>query len=139
MLRIEPRASRVTALALLPALLCARSALAAGNEDNRFLAAAQDRAFIARALESEPQPAPPALAVTGVTVPHHLLAADLIARGVLAASGGNYDRVLIVSPDHFRALKTPFGVTTADLDTVNGVLVADRLLAQRLLQASSMF
>jgi Bacterial capsule synthesis protein PGA_cap len=31
--------------------------------------------------------------VTGITVPHHLVAADLIARGFRCASGGSYERL----------------------------------------------
>src|SRR5438105_10992404 len=107
-------------LACLLVLVLGWPASSAEDTDNRFLAPAQDREFIMRALERERATAAPQLAITGVTVPHHLLAADLIARGVLAASGGAYERVLILSPDHFRALKTPFGITTADLPTVFG-------------------
>jgi poly-gamma-glutamate synthesis protein (capsule biosynthesis protein) len=110
-----------------------------GSDNNPFLAGARDLAVVRAALERERPYAAPALVVTGVTVPHHMLAADLIARGVLAAAAGSYDRILLLSPDHFRSLKTPFGITTADLETVNGVLVADRLLAQNVLDASSMF
>ena len=132
------RQTLATASVFFPTLLCAGLALAA-DEDNRFLAAAQDRAFIARALEQERQATPPSLPVTGVTVPHHLLAADLIARGILAAAGGTYDRVLIISPDHFRRLKTPFGITTADLKTINGDLAADRPFSQTVLHANSKF
>jgi len=138
-MRRAGRRSFATALAcLLIAVFCV-PALSADDPDNRFLSAAQDRTFIMRALERERMAVPPQLAVTGVTVPHHLLAADLIARGILAASGGTYERVLILSPDHFRALKTPFGITTGDLPTVMGELPADRALAEKILRASPLF
>jgi AmmeMemoRadiSam system protein B len=127
------------AFACLLAVLSVGSSLGADDPDNRLLARAQDHNFIMRALERERQFASPSLAVTGITVPHHLLAADLIARGVLAASGGAYDQMLIISPDHFLSLKTPFGITTADLETSFGLLAADRPFVQRVLAASNMF
>src|SRR5829696_7807154 len=39
--------------------------------------------------------------ITGISVPHHLLAADLIARGFWTALPGRYDRIILLSPDHF--------------------------------------
>jgi AmmeMemoRadiSam system protein B len=126
-------------LACLVALLSAASALGGDGLDNKFLTEARDLGFVSRALERERLAIPARIVVTGVTVPHHLLAADLIARGMWAASGGTYDRVLIISPDHFRALKTPFGITTADLDTVTGKLIVDQRFARTMLHASNMF
>jgi AmmeMemoRadiSam system protein B len=134
-----PAAGLAVALACLLELISAAAALGADASDNRFLAAAQDGALVARALERGRQERPPSVRVTGVTVPHHLLAADLIARGVLAASARTYERVLILSPDHFRALETPFGITTANLETATGTLVADRPFSQAVLSASSLF
>jgi AmmeMemoRadiSam system protein B len=144
MLAMIERLLLAALFALLSVLLADAPALEAEDRDgrsdnNRFLAAAHDLAVVSGALERERPHAAPSLVVTGVTVPHHMLAADLIARGVLAAGGGSYDRILLLSPDHFRSLKTPFGITTADLDTVNGALVADRDLARKVLDASSMF
>ena len=40
--------------------------------------------------------------ITGLTVPHHLLAADLIAGAFALASGQDYRRIIILSPDHFQ-------------------------------------
>ena len=39
--------------------------------------------------------------VTGITVPHHLLARDLIADAFKAAASPSVTRVIIVGPDHF--------------------------------------
>ena len=64
------------------------------------------------ALAAERQPPAPSLHVTGIAVPHHVLAADLIARGFRAASGGQYDRIIIVSPDHFRRSRRPLNTST---------------------------
>jgi poly-gamma-glutamate synthesis protein (capsule biosynthesis protein) len=64
------------------------------------------------ALAKESFPAPPGHHVTGITVPHHLLAADLIARGFRCAAGGNYERIILLSPDHFRRSRQPFATTS---------------------------
>src|SRR5665647_1340965 len=44
--------------------------------------------------------------ITGLTVPHHLLAADLIAGAFALASGQDYRRIIILSPDHFQRSRT---------------------------------
>src|SRR4051794_160320 len=51
------------------------------------------------AIEAERPKRKQDIPITGVTVPHHLLAADLIARGFWAASGKAYRRILVLSPD----------------------------------------
>ncbi|MFH1114929.1 MAG: AmmeMemoRadiSam system protein B [Pseudomonadota bacterium] len=72
--------------------------------------------------------------ITGITVPHHLVAADLIAEGFNCASNGKYSRIVILSPDHFRRSKTPFCVTRKHFRTVLGVVNTDRAATQQLLQ-----
>ncbi|RYE08861.1 MAG: AmmeMemoRadiSam system protein B [Hyphomicrobiales bacterium] len=102
------------------ALLC-WPALAA---DNPYLPA-RDPAPILAAIEKEaPDFAPPA-GVTGISVPHHLLAADLIARGFWAASAGRYSRIIVISPDHFHKVTKPFGTTRETLETVFGPMAPD--------------
>ncbi|MCB1745066.1 MAG: hypothetical protein KDK91_32160, partial [Gammaproteobacteria bacterium] len=130
---------RAPAWLVLVGLLWAMAASRANAEENRLLADAQDKALIASALEQERPRTPPDIAITGVSVPHHLLAPDLIARGLWAASGGHYERVLLLAPDHFRSLTTPFGVATTDLDTVFGPLRADQTLAHQLLKQPELF
>ena len=49
--------------------------------------------------------------VSGLTVPHHLLAADLIARGFLFAEGQRYDKIVILFPDHFKKTQLSFATT----------------------------
>src|SRR5215813_12811824 len=133
MIKHHRACAAIVALVALLQLLSTASVPGTDGQDNRFLSAAQDLAVVSQALEREREHAPWAMAVTGVTVPHHILAADLIARGILAAQGVHYDRVLIISPDHFRALNTPFGTTTSDLETVTGRLFADREFGQAVL------
>lgn len=112
---------------------------AGAQPSSRFLEEAFDLKAIEAALDRErPAQAPPAT-VTGVSVPHHMLAADLIARGIWAASSGRYERVLILSPDHFRVLRTPFGVTTAGFESATGAAPGDSGLAHALLEHEALF
>ncbi|MBN9348880.1 MAG: AmmeMemoRadiSam system protein B, partial [Devosia sp.] len=92
--------------------------------DNPFLPA-QDPVPLAEAIEAERPAFTPPTGVTGISVPHHLLAADLIARGFWAASAGQYDRTILISPDHFHKVSKAFGTTREDLATVFGVLASD--------------
>lgn len=69
--------------------------------------------------------------LTGITVPHHLVAAHLIARGLRAASAGGYRRVILLSPDHRRRFRYA-ATTEADFETVSGLLRTDAEAARRL-------
>lgn len=77
------------------------------------------------ALAREKMPPPKGRQVTGITVPHHLLAIDLIAQGFYLASGRSYDRVIILSPDHFRSTRKPFATSSRDFKTVFGRVSTD--------------
>lgn len=70
--------------------------------------------------------------ITGVTVPHHLLAADLIARTLYQASGRQPGRILILSPDHFHRGTTTASTTTRDFLTTLGPLAVDASAAREL-------
>ncbi|CAN7619677.1 AmmeMemoRadiSam system protein B [Mesorhizobium sp. LjNodule214] len=70
--------------------------------------------------------------LTGITVPHHLLMADLVALGFRAASGFRYKRIVILSPDHFHKTHKLFATTTRGFDTVLGSVAIDTEAAQRL-------
>lgn len=96
------------------------TAAAFAQSSSRFLDAARDPRVIGAALDAEQVVAD--AHITGITVPHHLLAADLIARGVRAASGGQYDHIVLIGPDHFRSLNAPFGVLSGPVDTLYGPL-----------------
>ncbi|MEO7222316.1 MAG: AmmeMemoRadiSam system protein B [Devosia sp.] len=111
----------VAALVLLCSAIGGTTVLGA---DNPFLPA-QDPVPLLAAIEKEKPAFDPPAGVTGITVPHHLLAADLIARGFWAASAGQYDRVIVISPDHFHTVEKPFGTTREDLRTVFGVVESD--------------
>ena len=72
--------------------------------------------------------------ITGITVPHHLLATDLTAGAFSRASGQKPSRILILSPDHFRRCKTPFGVARKHFRTVLGTVNADQAAIAQLLE-----
>lgn len=71
--------------------------------------------------------------ISGLTVPHHLLAADLLAAAFGRLKGHDYRRIVILSPDHFSRSHTPFAVTRRDFDTALGRLTTDRAAVGRLL------
>jgi AmmeMemoRadiSam system protein B len=82
--------------------------------------------------------------ITGITVPHHLLAADLIADACTRVSGQGYDRIIILSPDHYSRSRTPFAVSQRNFQTVLGTVVIDdaavrRVLRNRSVLASDLF
>jgi AmmeMemoRadiSam system protein B len=83
--------------------------------------------------------------ISGITVPHHLLAADLIAHAFRIAQGERYDKIIILFPDHFKKTRLPFATTVRDFQTVFGAVRtnqpdATRLLAHRgLVEASDLF
>jgi AmmeMemoRadiSam system protein B len=69
--------------------------------------------------------APSAETVTGLTVPHHLLARDLMAKAFNFASGGKYSQILLLSPDHFNLGETDISTTRRSFLTVFGELQTD--------------
>lgn len=108
-------------------------------QESRFIQAARHLPKIETALRQERPDFDPPAGVTGITVPHHLLAADLIARGVWAASARQPKRILLLSPDHPRDLETPFGVTTAPLDAETGPVPPDPAISDALLVHRDLF
>jgi AmmeMemoRadiSam system protein B len=73
--------------------------------------------------------------VSGIAVPHHLLAIDLIAQGFALAAGRDYRRVIVLSPDHFKRARRPFAVTRRDFATPLGPVRSDRQAVAFLLAA----
>jgi AmmeMemoRadiSam system protein B len=82
-----------------------------------------------RACQAKPLPQK----INGVTVPHHLLAADLIAGAFSRLQGQGYRRIIILSPDHFSRSASPFAVTRRNFDTVLGRLSTDKAAVRQLL------
>jgi AmmeMemoRadiSam system protein B len=93
---------------------------------------------------AEQETRPLSAKITGVTVPHHLLAADMIASTLHLASGRKYDRIILLTPDHFRRATTACATTTRPFRTALGDVPVDaasaRLLAEhQLIRESNLF
>ena len=101
----------------------------------RFAAMYEDPSVLEQALAKESLAPPTGHRVTGITVPHHLVAADLIARGFRCASGGNYERIILLSPDHFRRSRLPFATARGTFETVFGDVACDEAAVGSLLAA----
>lgn len=93
----------------------------------------KDKSIFLRALERAEGTAPRPGRVTGLTLPHHLLAADLMASGLFGLRGREYDRIILLSPDHFKRGKTPFTVPARSFHTCMGFVSLDREAAAALL------
>ena len=137
-----PRATaRVLALVLLAAaaflassgLSVAASACPANGQDYPPFYGSADRFDDAIAAEAAYRPSGERL--TGMTIPHHLVAADLIARGLFAASGHDYDRVILMAPDHFRQVRGAFATTIHGFGTVTGDVAVDQTAVSALIEA----
>lgn len=98
----------------------------------------EDAGLFERAIAKVADHEPSNIRLSGVTVPHHLLADRLVALGMKAASGFRYKRIVILSPDHFRQSEKPFATTTRGFSTVLGRVAADEEAARRLLAASDL-
>lgn len=120
-------------LSLSPAFASDRMCPPEGQD---FAAFYTDRAMIETALEKardfQPLEKPP----LGLTVPHHLFADRLVAGGIRLAAGHDYDRVILLSPDHFRRARAPFATTARGFDTVLGKVSADAAAVAALRAAS---
>lgn len=92
-----------------------------------------DASLFERAFAKAEIVTPSRRTLSGLIVPHHLLADHLIARGFRFASAGRYKRIVILFPDHFRGAQKPFAVTTRGFDTVFGPVKVDRAAAEKLL------
>ena len=134
-----PRDRRGTALAILLTVMSVVAANASADVGPPFASLYDTSKPFLSAIAAERRPPAAGLHVTGISVPHHLLAADLIARGFRAASGSQYDRVIIVSPDHFSRSRRPMATTRRDIDTVFGFVRNDREATDTLLQMDDLF
>jgi AmmeMemoRadiSam system protein B len=104
-----------------------------------------DPAPFLEAIRHETPKTPITTHITGITVPHHLLALDLIARGFWAASRSDIDHIIILSPDHFRRSKHAFATTRRSICsplgcvTTDAAAVATLLADHRLFEESDLF
>src|SRR5680860_192143 len=70
--------------------------------------------------------------ISGLIVPHHLLAKDMIASAFAYVSAGKYQNIVLLSPDHFQAGHSNISVTERNFATVFGELETDKEIARRL-------
>lgn len=120
----------ILSLTMLGAAFAAPVACPPGNEN--FPQFYDDAALFRDAIAAVANVEPSNQRLTGITVPHHLLTADLVALGFHAASGFRYKRIVILSPDHFHKTQKLFATTTRGFDTVLGPVAADIEAARRL-------
>ena len=74
--------------------------------------------------------------ITGLIVPHHLLAKDLMANAFAFASAGQYQTIVLLSPDHYQAGQTDVSVTERDFSSVFGVIENDKNISRQLKKLS---
>jgi len=72
--------------------------------------------------------------VTGITVPHHLLAKDMIAEIFYRISQNQYKTIILLSPDHFNRGTTSFSTTTKDFETVFGKMETSKTLVHKIIE-----
>lgn len=88
------------------------------------------QAALTRAQEISPLTVP----ITGLTIPHHLLAVELMANSLALVRGQKYERIIILSPDHFYRGKTFFSVSIRPFSTCLGSVPIDIQAADHVLQ-----
>src|SRR5262249_46936581 len=91
-----------------------------------------ESALFLRSIRDTKSQKPARIAISGVTIPHHLLAADIIARTFWTISEQQYDKIIVLTPDHFRRSKALFATTLRDFDTVFGPVKVKRRDIERL-------
>jgi MEMO1 family protein len=72
--------------------------------------------------------------IIGAIAPHHLLAADLIAKIFQGLSGQKYDSIILLSPNHFLAGQAKIITTKEDWQTPFGILKNDNEISDELLK-----
>ena len=102
--------------------------------DEPYPALYTSKTLFIEAMEQVSQLEPSKNKVTGVIVPHHMLAPDLIAKGFAFARSGKYKRVVILCPDHFKRTKTTASVPRRSFPTILGRSALDDEDAQILLE-----
>ena len=135
---------------MVVAIACALIAFTApslgqGSARAPFPAQFKDPAIFTSAIaEAEHKPLTPRK-LSGLTVPHHLLAADLIAQAFRMADTRAIDKVIVLFPDHGKRARLPFATTSRAFETVFGRIDVEqsdvRLLRQsrRLVEDSDLF
>jgi poly-gamma-glutamate synthesis protein (capsule biosynthesis protein) len=127
---------------LLAVLACCLAAHAAAEKSYPLFypSAAPFKTAIAETKQIKPL----TVHVTGVTVPHHLLAAEMIAHTLRLAAGTQPARIILLTPDHFSRSERPFATSVRDFATPLGPVATDldavkQLLKCPLVEKSNLF
>jgi AmmeMemoRadiSam system protein B len=88
--------------------------------------------FLQAIRQAKSQPLAPK--ISGLTVPHHLLAIDLLAEAFSQLRQQRYRRIIILSPDHFKRGRSLFSVTRKDFQTVFGKVFTDQAAISQVLE-----
>jgi poly-gamma-glutamate synthesis protein (capsule biosynthesis protein) len=121
-------------LLLLFLLAVTAAPLAASADDAAIPSLYGDDAIFTESIAAAEALAIQPRRVSGLTVPHHLVAADLIARAFLVARDNRYDRIVVLTPDHFKRAHRPFAATRLAFDTVFGRVPTDVAAVESLLE-----
>jgi AmmeMemoRadiSam system protein B len=117
------------------AISCALVGIAPAASPDPFPAQFRDptvfTAAMAGAVKAPVEPRP----LSGITVPHHIVAADLIARAFRTVDASRIDKVVVLFPDHFRRSRLPFATTRRSFETVFGPIETSQADVRVLLQA----
>lgn len=71
--------------------------------------------------------------ITGLTIPHHLLAVELMASALALVRDQTYERIIILSPNHFHRGQTFFSVSIRPFSTCLGPVSIDIQATQQVL------
>ena len=99
--------------------------------DNPIPAEYSDKSLFLSAIKQTPVN-PSQEIITGITVPHHLLAINLIAKAFDFASSQKISQVLIMSPDHFNLGDTNISTSLRNFSTIFGELNCDSQSVQQI-------
>ena len=116
----------VAFFALLAIATSAIAAPACPPDGERYPLFGEDPEIFADGIAKVATYEPVVTRLTGIVVPHHLLANELVALGFRAASGFRYRRVIMLSPDHFRQTHKMFATSATGFETPYGDVDADR-------------
>jgi AmmeMemoRadiSam system protein B len=112
--------------------------MAAGVRRTPFPAQFRDAGAFSTAIAEAAKASITPRALSGVTVPHHLVAADLIALAFRMVDASRIDKVVLLSPDHFKRSKLAFATSRRAFETVFGRIDASEEDVALLLQSRSL-
>jgi AmmeMemoRadiSam system protein B len=129
-------ASVIFIVALTFSLGLAEIGLARPSSQRPFEAQFSDAKIFSDAIAHARGKAIESHTVSGLTIPHHLLAADLIAQSFAVIDTRQIDKVIVLLPDHFMRSHRAFATTVRSFNTVFGQVQVSKQDVQFLLKAN---